>query len=100
MDGSSSSGNPSRRLITTIAMSTPMSTPSELADPHLSWNIARDIGEVVEYHFMVNALLAGAVVAVMASAVGWMMVLRRETFAGHTLSMMAFPGASAATLAG
>ncbi len=36
----------------------------------------------------------------MAGAVGWMMVLRRETFAGHTLSMMAFPGASRAALAG
>ena len=49
---------------------------------------------------MVNALLAGSVVAVMAGLVGWLMVLRREAFAGHTLSMMAFPGASAAALAG
>jgi zinc/manganese transport system permease protein len=49
---------------------------------------------------MVNALLAGGVVAVLAGAVGWVMVLRRETFAGHTLSVMAFPGASAASLAG
>jgi len=70
------------------------------ASPRLGWNLARDVGELVEYHFMVNALLAGAVVAVMAAAVGWLMVLRRQTFAGHTLSMMAFPGASAATLAG
>lgn len=68
--------------------------------PRLSWNVAHDIGELVEYHFMVNALLAGCAVAVMAGLVGWMMVLRRETFAGHTLSMMAFPGASAAALAG
>ena len=44
--------------------------------------------------------MAGTVVAVMAGLVGWMMVLRRETFAGHTLSMMAFPGASGAALAG
>ncbi len=49
---------------------------------------------------MVNALLAGALVAVMAGVVGWMMVLRRETFAGHTLSMMAFPGAGLAALIG
>jgi zinc/manganese transport system permease protein len=40
------------------------------------------------------------VVAVMAGLVGWMMVLRRETFAGHTLAMMAFPGASGAALLG
>ena len=32
--------------------------------------------------------------------VGWMMVMRREAFAGHTLSMMAFPGASGAALLG
>ena len=70
------------------------------SNPHLSWNLGHDLSELVEYHFMVNALLAGGVVAVMAGVVGWMMVMRRETFAGHTLSMMAFPGASAATLAG
>ncbi|HWX73898.1 MAG TPA: iron chelate uptake ABC transporter family permease subunit, partial [Solirubrobacteraceae bacterium] len=39
-------------------------------------------------------------VAVMAGVVGWFMVLRRQTFAGHTLSVMAFPGASAALLVG
>jgi zinc/manganese transport system permease protein len=31
---------------------------------------------------------------------GWFMVLRRETFAGHTLSVMAFPGATFALLLG
>ena len=55
---------------------------------------------MLEYHFMVNALLAGSVVAVMAGLLGWLMVLRRETFAGHTLSMMAFPGAAGAALIG
>jgi len=74
--------------------------PSDAANPQLGWNIARDVGEVLEFHFMVNALLAGSVVAVMAGLVGWMMLLRRETFAGHTLSMMAFPGASGAALIG
>jgi zinc/manganese transport system permease protein len=70
------------------------------ASPKLGWDLWRDLGELLEYHFMVNALLAGAAVAVLAGAVGWVMVLRREVFAGHTLSMMAFPGASAAALAG
>jgi zinc/manganese transport system permease protein len=72
----------------------------ESANPTLGWNLARDVGEVLEYHFMVNALLAGTVVAVMAGAVGWLMVLRRQAFAGHTLSMMSFPGAAAAALIG
>jgi zinc/manganese transport system permease protein len=68
--------------------------------PHLGWNLLHDVSEVVEYHFMVNALLAGAIVAVTAGVAGWLMVLRSEAFAGHTLSVMAFPGASAAALAG
>ncbi len=68
--------------------------------PHLTWNLVHDLSEVLEYHFMVNALLAGSVVAVMAGLLGWLMVLRRETFAGHTLSMMAFPGAAGAALIG
>jgi zinc/manganese transport system permease protein len=49
---------------------------------------------------MVQALEAGAIVAVMAGAIGWFMVLRRQTFAGHTLSVIAFPGAAGATLIG
>jgi zinc/manganese transport system permease protein len=52
------------------------------------------------YPFMVNALEAGTIVALMAAFAGWFMVLRRETFAGHTLSVMSFPGASGAALAG
>ncbi len=74
--------------------------PADATNPTLTWNLARDVSEVVEYHFMVNALLAGTIVAVMAGLVGWLMVLRRETFAGHTLAMMAFPGAAGATLIG
>ncbi len=68
--------------------------------PQPSWNLAKDVGQILEYHFMVNALIAAGLVAVTAGVVGWMMVVRRETFAGHTLSMMAFPGAAAAALAG
>jgi zinc/manganese transport system permease protein len=74
--------------------------PADAAHPTLSWNVAQDLSQLLEYHFMLNALLAGSVVALMAGMVGWLMVLRREAFAGHTLSMMAFPGASAAALAG
>ncbi len=49
---------------------------------------------------MVNALQAAGIVAVTAAVVGWFMVGRAETFAGHTLSMMSFPGAAAAAFAG
>jgi zinc/manganese transport system permease protein len=74
--------------------------PADASTAQLSWNLARDVSALLEYHFMINALLAGGVVAVMAGLVGWLMVLRREAFAGHTLSMMAFPGATGAALIG
>ena len=66
----------------------------------LSWNPLADLRELFTYPFMVNALEAGTIVAVMAGVTGWFMVLRRQTFAGHTLSVIAFPGAAAASLAG
>jgi zinc/manganese transport system permease protein len=69
-------------------------------NPHLTLNLLSDLRELLAYRFMVNALQAASVVAVMAAVVGWFMVLRRETFAGHTLSVMSFPGAAAAALAG
>jgi zinc/manganese transport system permease protein len=53
-----------------------------------------------DYPFMVNALEAGTIVALMAAVAGWFMVLRRQSFAGHTLAVMSFPGASGAALAG
>jgi len=64
------------------------------ADPLSDWQ------ELVRFPFMVHALWAGAVVAVLSAAVGWYMVVRRQAFAGHTLSVMAFPGAAGAGLAG
>jgi zinc/manganese transport system permease protein len=65
-----------------------------------SWNPLSDFHQLVSYPFMVNALEAGTIVAVMAGVTGWFMVLRQQTFAGHTLSIIAFPGAAAASLAG
>ncbi len=66
----------------------------------LSWNPVSDLEQLTTYPFMVQALEAGTIVAVMAGAIGWFMVLRRQAFAGHTLSVIAFPGAAGATLAG
>jgi zinc/manganese transport system permease protein len=68
--------------------------------PRLTLDLGADVHQLLAYQFMVNALQAAGVVAVMAAVVGWFMVLRRETFAGHTLSVMSFPGAAAAALAG
>jgi zinc/manganese transport system permease protein len=65
-----------------------------------SWNPVTDLQQLWSYPFMVNAFRAGAIVAVVAGVIGWFMVLRRQTFAGHTLSIVAFPGASGAALLG
>ncbi|HWX43727.1 MAG TPA: metal ABC transporter permease [Solirubrobacteraceae bacterium] len=69
-------------------------------NPHLTLNLGSDVHQLLAYQFMVNALQAAGIVAVTAAVVGWFMVLRGETFAGHTLSVMSFPGAAAAALAG
>jgi len=66
----------------------------------LSLNPITDLRELLTFPFMVNALEAGTIVAVLAAVVGWYMVLRRQSFTGHTLSVMAFPGAAGAALAG
>ena len=70
------------------------------ANPSLSFDLVSDVRQLLTFPFMVNALEAGTVVAVLASVVGWYMVLRRQAFAGHTLSVMAFPGATGAALIG
>lgn len=58
------------------------------------------MADLFAYHFMQNALLAGTIVAVVAGVVGWFMVLRGQSFAGHALSQVGFPGASGAALIG
>src|SRR3984957_11036109 len=68
--------------------------------PSLSPNPIDDVRALFTYPFMVNALAAGPIVAVLAGMGGWYVVLRRQTFASHTLSVMAFPGATGAALAG
>ncbi|MDH6708347.1 zinc/manganese transport system permease protein [Kitasatospora sp. MAA19] len=77
-----------------------MQLASDAASPVFSWNLLNDFQDMWSYLSMVNAFRAGLVVAVVCAVVGWFMVLRRQTFAGHTLSVAAFPGASLATLAG
>jgi zinc/manganese transport system permease protein len=69
-------------------------------NPAFSANPLTDLDQLLQYPFMVNALAAGTIVAVIAALVGWFVVLRRESFVCHTLSVMSFPGASGAALAG
>jgi zinc/manganese transport system permease protein len=66
----------------------------------LTGNLGTDLHQMLALHFMVNAYRAGTVVAVIAGAIGWFMVLRRQSFAGHTLAVVSFPGAAGAVWLG
>jgi zinc/manganese transport system permease protein len=52
------------------------------------------------YDFMQNAFAAGGIVAVVSGLVGFFLVLRAQTFAGHALSHVGFAGATGAVLLG
>ncbi len=53
-----------------------------------------------EYDFMRTAFAASGIAAVLAGTVGYFLVLRGQTFAGHALSHAGFAGATGAVLIG
>ena len=55
---------------------------------------------MLDYDFMRNAFAASAIVAVLAGTVGYFLVLRGQTFAGHALAHVGFTGATGAVLIG
>jgi zinc/manganese transport system permease protein len=52
------------------------------------------------YDFMRTAFVASGIVAILAGLVGFFLVLRGQTFAGHALSHVGFTGATGAVLFG
>src|SRR5438132_12726277 len=62
------------------------------------WDLVADIQILLHYHFMQNAYLAGTLVAVTAGLMGYFMVLRSQSFAGHSLANVGFAGATGAVL--
>jgi zinc/manganese transport system permease protein len=58
------------------------------------------ITSMLEYDFMRSAFAASGAAAVLAGAVGYFLVLRGQTFAGHALSHVGFTGATGAALFG
>ena len=60
------------------------------------WNIF----DLLQYQFMQNALIAGSIVAIIAAAIGYFVILRGLTFAGHSLGYIGFAGAAGAVLLG
>ncbi len=55
---------------------------------------------MLDYDFMRTAFAAAAVVAIVSGAVGYFLVLRGQTFAGHALAHVGFTGATGAFLVG
>jgi zinc/manganese transport system permease protein len=55
---------------------------------------------VFDYDFMRTAFAASGIVAILAGLVGFFLVLRGQTFAGHALSHVGFTGATGAVLFG
>ncbi|WP_428539633.1 metal ABC transporter permease [Rhodopila sp.] len=55
---------------------------------------------MLDYDFMRNAFAAASIVAIVSGAVGYFLVLRGQTFAGHALAHVGFTGATGAFLVG
>ena len=66
--------------------------------PQLTWDLFADIAAIFQYQFMVNAFRAGTVVAIVAGAIGYFVVLRGSSFAAHALSHIGFAGATGAVV--
>jgi len=58
------------------------------------------ITDMFAYEFMTNAFAAAGIVAVVSGVVGYFLVMRGQTFAGHALSHIGFAGATGAGLIG
>ena len=68
--------------------------------PSLSWNPLDDLAALFHYEFMVHAFEAGTIVAIVAGAIGYFVVLRSSAFAAHALSHIGFAGATGAVVLG
>jgi zinc/manganese transport system permease protein len=73
---------------------------AQAGEVQLSWNPIANLQQLFAFHFMQNAFLAGTMIAIVAGAIGYFMVLRGQSFAGHTLANVGFVGASGAALLG
>ena len=67
---------------------------------HTATIIRTVIITMLDYDFMRNAFAAAGVAAVVSGLVGYFLVLRGQTFAGHALSHIGFAGATGAVLIG
>src|SRR5580704_11241122 len=66
----------------------------------IATNCRRSGSVVLEYDFMQNAFAAATIVAIVSGLVGYFLVLRGQTFAGHALAHVGFTGATGAVQIG
>jgi zinc/manganese transport system permease protein len=67
---------------------------ARVATPRPGWNVVHDLQQLFRFPFMRHAFVAGTIVAVVAGAVGYFVVLRQSSFAAHALAEIGFAGAS------
>jgi zinc/manganese transport system permease protein len=65
-----------------------------------SWDLVADVQILLHFPYMQNAYLAGTLVALTTGIMGYLMVLRSQSFAGHSLANVGFAGATGAVLFG
>ncbi len=56
--------------------------------------------DALQYPFIQNAFLTSTLIAIIAPVVGYFLIIRGLTFAGHALSHIGFAGAAGAVLLG
>ncbi len=56
--------------------------------------------DILQYQFIQNAFMAGTCVAIVAAIMGYFLIIRGLTFAGHALPNIGFAGAAGAVLLG
>jgi zinc/manganese transport system permease protein len=76
----------------------PLLAVASMGAPSFSWNLIADWQDVFQFAFMRNAFAAGTIVAIVAGIVGYFVVLRSLSFAGHALSHIGFAGATGAVV--
>src|ERR1700751_1684866 len=81
----------------TMWNATPISTIMPIRTNSLAASCSR---AMFEDDFMRNAFEAATVVAIVSGMVGYFLVLRGQTFAGHALAHVGFTGATGAVLVG
>src|SRR5438034_11811420 len=73
-------------------------TRTEQAPSLHFWEI--DMFDILQYAFIQNAFIAGTCVAIVAAMMGYFLIVRGLTFAGHALPNIGFAGAAGAVLLG